>query len=187
MVQARQAKEDTQLQRGGQENRGLARREEFSTPFSFMRRFGEEMDRLFDNFAFGRSSASPSFGTLSGQVFDWVPQTEMFERDNQLIIRADLPGLTKDDVNVDIENNRVTIRGERRSEHKEEEKGYYRTERSYGSFYRSLPLPEGVDADKAAANFNNGVLEITMPAPAKKTAGRRVEITEGGAQASKKG
>jgi HSP20 family protein len=180
MVQAKQAKEDTQLQRGREENRGLARREEFWTPFSFMRRFGEEMDRLFDDFGFGGSLAVPSFGTLGRQAFDWSPQTEIFERDNQLVIRADLPGLTKDDVNVNIEDNRITIWGERRSEHKEENKGgYYRSERSYGSFYRSIPLPEGIDADKTTANFNNGVLEITMPAPAKKAGGKRIEVTEG--------
>jgi HSP20 family protein len=188
MAQARQAKEDTQLQRGGPENSGLARREEFWTPFSFMRRFAEEMDRLFDDFAFGRSLTVPTFGTFGRQGFDWAPQTEIFERDNQLVIRADLPGLIKDDVNVDIEDNRITIRGERRSEHKEEDKGgYYRSERSYGSFYRSIPLPEGVDADKATANFNNGVLEVTMPAPEKKTGSKRIEITEGGpVQTSKK-
>src|SRR5207245_93860 len=107
--------------------------------------------------------------------------TEVFERNNQLVVRADLPGLTKDDINVDIDDDRITIRGERQSEHEEDEKGFYRSERSYGSFYRSVPLPQGVDAEQAKADFKNGVLEITMPLPAKKSSGRRIEIGEGGA------
>lgn len=179
MAQARQAKEDTQLQQRGETGRGLARREDFWSPFSFMRRFRDEMDGMFDDFAFGRGLEFPGFGSFGRQDFDWIPQTEVFERDNQLVIRADLPGLTKDDVNVDIENDRITIRGERRSEHKEEDKGFYRTERSYGNFYRSIPLPQGADADKATANFDNGVLEISIPAPAGKSTGKRIEITEG--------
>ncbi|MBI3951097.1 MAG: Hsp20/alpha crystallin family protein [Acidobacteria bacterium] len=68
--------------------------------------------------------------------------------------------------------------GERRQEHEESRRGYYRSERSYGSFYRSLPLPEGVDADSVTASFNNGVLEITMPVPQRELRGRQIEIQE---------
>jgi HSP20 family protein len=188
MPQAKQAKENTHLERQRPEDRGLARRDDFTswTPFSFMRRFGEEMERMFDDFGLGAVRPFTGLGAFGRTGFDWVPETEIFERDNQLVIRADLPGLTKDDVNVEIEEDHIVIRGERRSEHKEEEKGFYRTERSYGSFYRSLPLPQGVDTNKAAASFNNGVLEVTMPAPAKKIAGKRLEITEG-MQGGKKG
>jgi HSP20 family protein len=88
----------------------------------------------------------------------------VFKSDNELVIRADLPGMTKDNVNIDISNDAVMIQGERKSELKEDEDGFYRSERSYGSFYRRIPLPEGVSIDKAAADFRNGVLEISIPA-----------------------
>jgi HSP20 family protein len=136
----------------------ISRREEYSpglgTPFVFMRRFTEEMDRLLEGFGFGAQVNAM-----------WAPQVEVFERDNQLIVRADLPGMTKDNVNVDIIDDALVIRGERASEREENEQGFYRSERSYGSFYRRIPLPEGVNADNAKADFRNGVLEITIPAP----------------------
>lgn len=153
------------------------------TPFTFMRRFSEEMDRLFEDFGFGPGWLAPGFergldrlGTLAGDT--WVPQVEVFERDNQLIVRADLPGMTKDDVKVDIDDNSLVIRGERKTEREENEEGYYRTERSYGSFYRQIPLPSRVKAEEANADFRNGVLEITMPAPKRAEVGRRqIEIS----------
>ena len=170
----------------------LARRDEWfpsalsRRPFAFMRRFSEEMDRLFADFGFGRDWLTPSFGRdLAPRRFGdfgqalWSPQVEMFERDGQLIVRADLPGLTKDDVKVEVTDNAINLSGERKSEHEEKGEGYYRTERSYGSFYRSIPLPEGVNADDANATFKNGVLEVTMAAPQAKPRGRRLEIKEG--------
>ena len=140
------------------------------------------MDRLFEDFGLGSELSFPTFGNTA--AFDWSPQTEVFERNNQLVVRADLPGLSKDDINVDINNDRITIRGERQSEHEEDEKGVYRSERSYGSFYRSVPLPQGIDVDQAKADFKNGVLEITMPLPAKKSSGRHIEIGESSAAKS---
>ena len=110
----------------------------------------------------------------------WSPQIEMFERDNELVLRADLPGLTKDDVKVELADGGITIEGERKNEHDEKGEGYYRSERSYGKFYRRLPMPDGVDPEDAKATFSNGVLEVTMPAP--KHAGRksrRLEISGG--------
>jgi HSP20 family protein len=169
---------------------GLARRDSFApsffggSPFAVMRRFREEMDRLFDDFGFGRS-LMPSFGRdLFSRTFGdleksmWSPQVEMFERDGKLIVRADLPGLSKDDVKVEITGDAVTISGERRSEHEEKREGFFRSERSYGSFFRSIPLPEGVNADDAEATFNNGVLEVQMKAPEKRSTGRRLEIKD---------
>lgn len=150
-----------------------------------MRRFSEDMDRLFDDFGFGSNWLGPSFardffprslGEFRQSL--WSPQTETFEREGQLVIRADLPGLKKDDVNVEITDDAITISGERRDEDEERREGYYRSERSYGSFFRSIPLPEGVNADNANATFNNGVLEITMQAPQLQSRGRRLEITE---------
>jgi HSP20 family protein len=146
-----------------------------STPFEFMRRFGEEMDRLFGDFGLGNGLTSTLTRGVPGF---WAPQVEMVEREGQLLVRADLPGLTKDDVNVEIDNDAITIEGERRSEQKENREGFYRTERSYGKFYRRLPLPEGVDAQEATATFQDGVLEITMNAPQRtESKRRRVQIS----------
>jgi len=186
-------KQESQIPEGRKNKdsqRGIARRESSvpttwtGSPFSFMRRFSEQMDRLFDDFGFGRSfgpSLGREFGRLAGLESSlWSPQVEVFEHGNQLIVRADLPGLTKDDIDVDITDDSIVIRGERRQEKEENEEGYYRSERSYGSFYREIPLPEGVNANAANANFRNGVLEITMPAPERQLRGRRrIEIGEG--------
>jgi HSP20 family protein len=104
----------------------------------------------------------------------------VFQRGNDLVIRADVPGLTKDDVTVDIADDQLTIRGERRYDHEEERDGVFRSERSYGSFCRIVPLPQGAIADSAKATFNSGVLEIVVQAPSFDVRrGRRIEIKEG--------
>jgi HSP20 family protein len=170
----------------------MARREERrparlegADPFQMLERFAEEMDRVFDDFGFGRSWLTPRFGRgwlrplRTGRAEAWMPDIEMFSRDNELVIRADLPGLTKDDVKVDVTEDRLTIQGERKREHEEEKRGVYRCERSYGSFYREIPLPEGAITEQAKASFKDGVLEVTMPAPPEHVRrGRRLEITE---------
>ena len=149
-----------------------------ATPFEFMRRFGEEMDKLFGDFDFGRGWLPPALARSGGPGL-WAPQIEMFEQDDELIVRADLPGLTKDDVNVEINNDAITIEGERRSEEKENREGFYRSERSYGRFYRRLPLPEGVEPENANATFRDGVLEITMNAPKRtESKPRKVAISD---------
>jgi HSP20 family protein len=154
-----------------------------ATPFTFMRRFGEEMDRLFDDSGIARNWLSPILERAQLPPGLWSPQVEMFERDNQLVLRADLPGMTKDDVKVELSNDGITIEGERKNEHEEEREGYYRSERSYGRFYRRIPMPEGVNAEDASASFSNGVLEITMPAPKREESkARRLEIHAGGQQ-----
>src|SRR5262249_22326771 len=90
-----------------------------------------------------------------------------------------LPGLTKDDVNVEIDNDAITIEGERLSEQKEDREGFYRNERSFGTFYRRLPLPEGVETEDVNATFRDGVLEITMTVPRRaESKPRKVEISE---------
>jgi HSP20 family protein len=155
-----------------------------ATPFHMFERFAEEMDRVFDDFGFGRlRSRQPwrGFGALSGAE-TWMPEVEVFHRNGELVVRADLPGLTKDNVKVDIAEQQLTIEGERRREHEEEREGVYRSERSYGSFHRVISLPEGVIVDQAKATFKDGVLEITMPAPpGQARRGRRLEIGEGSA------
>src|SRR6185503_13501622 len=88
------------------------------------------------------------------------------------------PGLTKDDVKVELTNDMLTLSGERQEEKEEKREGFYRSERSYGSFYRQIPLPEGTKTEDANATFRNGVLEITMPAPKVETSTRKLEIKE---------
>lgn len=135
-------------------------------PFGMLSRMFEEMDRFFDDLGFGRGRMPrprlPERQMQRGLSALWAPQIEMSEREGQLVICADLPGLRKEDVKVDLTDDVLTIQGERR-----EGRGY--SERTYGSFYRSVPLPEGVEAEGAQAKFKDGVLEISIPMP------RRVE------------
>jgi HSP20 family protein len=148
------------------------------TPFSFMRRFSEEMDRLFEDVGFGGNWLGRPFGQRSDlNSFAWSPQIETFQKDNQFVFRADLPGMNKDDLKVSVDDNCLAIQGERKREwtSDQESSGGYRSERSYGSFYRCVPLPEGVQAENVSATFRDGVLEVKMPAPEQKQA-RRVEI-----------
>jgi HSP20 family protein len=152
-----------------------------ATPFEFMRRFGEEMDKLFGDFDFGRNWLPPAIARSNGPGL-WAPEIEMFEQDGQLVVRADLPGLTRDDVNVEINEDAIIIEGERRNEEKDNRDGFYRTERSYGKFYRRLPLPDSVDPENANATFGDGVLEITMDAPKRtESKPRKVEISDASA------
>jgi HSP20 family protein len=145
-----------------------------ASPFGTMRRFADEMDRLFDDF---RTSLFPRLD-FSRMEAAWAPPVEVSERGGQLVIRAELPGLAKKDVRVEIREDAVTIEGERRREREEKRKGFYRSERSYGSFFRQIPLPEGIDSTSAKATFKDGVLEVTMPAPPRPTKGRTIPIAE---------
>jgi HSP20 family protein len=173
------------------EEKVLARRETVPPgggPFRMLERFAEEMDRVFSDFGFGRGWLTPRRGLgwprpLMSRTEAWIPDVEMLQRNNDLVIRADLPGLSKDDVKVDVTEDAVTIQGEREREHEEEKGGVYRSERSYGSFTRVIALPEGAMTDQAKAIFKDGVLEVTMPAPPESVQrGRRLEITESATQ-----
>jgi HSP20 family protein len=118
--------------------------------------------------------------SLRGGTETWAPEVEVSQQNNELVVRADLPGLKKDDIHIDVTDNAITISGERRQEHETERGGIYRSERTYGSFYRVIPLPEGAITDQAKATFTNGVLEVRLPAPPEQvTRGRRLEIKEG--------
>lgn len=155
---------------------------ETMNPFQMMRRFTKDMERLFDNFqGFGfpmfLTTDFPPFRTEFEKV-EWVPQIEVLQKNGQFTVRADLPGLTKDDVKVELTDELLTISGERKEEKEEKGEGFYRTERRYGSFYRQIPLPEGAKTENVAATFQNGVLEITMPAGKVETPVRKVEIKE---------
>jgi HSP20 family protein len=138
------------------------------------------MDRVFGEvFAdFGtapRRRGAPGFGFPQAQ---WAPPIEVLERDDKLVVRAELPGLSKDDVKVEVTDDLLTIEGERREEREETREGYRHSERRYGRFSRSLPLPEGVSPEDVRCTFQNGVLEVTMPAPQVEKRGRRIEIQE---------
>jgi HSP20 family protein len=155
------------------------------SPFMLMNRFAEEMEQLFEDFGFGRSWRAPlsGLGSRAGSLADverslWSPESEVFEREGHLVVRTDLPGLSKDDVKIDITDNVLTVSGERKHEHEDCDESFCRSERSFGRFSRSIALPEGVDADKATANLRDGVLEITIPAPQRAQRGRAIEIKD---------
>jgi HSP20 family protein len=159
-----------------------------SGPFSIMRRISDEMDRLFENFGMGRSlfpGQSAQGGSWDAANYDqnmtsmWSPHVEVRERGGKLVIEADLPGMKRDDINVRVEDDEVVIQGERRQETSGNQGGYYRSERSYGSFYRTIPLPEGTNADSANATFRDGVLEIEFDLPRPQQRGRTLQIREG--------
>src|SRR5205823_2055399 len=154
------------------ERRGPARTE---NPFAMLDRFADEMDRVFGDFGFGRGWL-PSRGNAQLRTSAmWAPDIEVSQRNNELVVRADLPGIKKDDVHIDVTDSDITISGERQQEQETDREGMYRSERTYGSFCRTIPLPEGAIADQAKASFRDGVLEITVPAPPQTTRGRRLE------------
>jgi HSP20 family protein len=123
-----------------------------------------EMNRLFNTF-FDQPAPSGRGGTSSRR---WIPPMDLVETADHYVLRADLPGLSDDDVNIQLEGNVLTISGERKTRHEQHEEGYYRIERAFGSFARSLTLPEGVDPDAVQAHFDRGVLEIRIPKPEQK-------------------
>jgi HSP20 family protein len=127
--------------------------------------FTREIDRVFDAF-FGQSD----------QARRWMPPVDLVEAETHFLLRADLPGLAEGDVNIEVQDNTLTISGERKAEHEQREKGWYRIERSFGRFSRSLTLPDGVDADKIEASFDHGVLEVRIPKPEERKP-RRIAIS----------
>ena len=149
-------------------------------PFQMMRRFTQDMERMFEEF---QGFRFPSFFKTDFAPFrmefdkvEWVPQIEVLQNNGRFMVKADLPGLTKDDVKLELTDKLLMISGERKEEKEEKSEGFYRSERSYGNFYRRIPLPEGVKTENTAATFRNGVLEITMPFPKAETTTRKVEI-----------
>jgi HSP20 family protein len=130
----------------------------FDRDLRLMRQMTRDFDRLFGGFGvplpvFDRPAVDPG----------WIPDLEVFQKDNRLIVRADLPGMKKEDVKVNIQDNMLILEGERKVEEDVKKDGFHRTERTYGSFFRTLPLPEGAKFDKVNATFKDGVLEIGMP------------------------
>ena len=177
---------------------GLSRSGYGSTfsPFELMRRFTEDVDRMFGSFGFGNfgwpfeTSIQPSLqgGTTTGT---WYPSVDVVTKGDDLQVLAELPGIKPEDVQVEADENGLIINGESHSEHEDKDKGqgYWYSERQYGSFYRRIPLPQSVNTENARAQFNNGVLEVTLPGAAKnlQPQRRRIPIQGTGQQQSQQG
>ena len=126
-----------------------------------------EVNRVFDAFFGGTGNAS--------RARRWVPPMDLVETEEHLVLRADLPGMKRDDVDIEIKDGALSVSGERKAEHEENAEGYYRVERAYGRFSRSLTLPDGIEPDAVEASFADGVLEVRIPKPAQRKP-HRVEI-----------
>ena len=136
--------------------------------------FSTEFNRLFDTlFETGRSHQQR-----------WVPAMDLVEADDHFLLRADLPGMSEEDVSIELRDNALTISGERKAEHEQSERGWVRVERQYGAFSRSLALPEGIDPDAVTASFDKGVLEVRIPKPEQRKP-RRISISTGGGNGAK--
>ncbi len=162
------------VERGGSSTAAARRESERfgSRPLDLMRRVSRDLDRAFGDF-FGTGL----LGSWFGETMTRWPEIEMFQRGNRLVVRADVPGLKPEEVNVEVRGNDLYVTGERRSESERTEGGIYRSERSYGSFSRVVPLPEGARAETASATFENGVVEIEVEVPALENRGsRRIEV-----------
>ncbi len=137
-----------------------------------------EMNRLFSSFF---DTPTAKGGNGNGGTRRWIPSMDLVETQDTFVLKADLPGMSESDVTIELENNVLTISGERKTEHEERHEGYYRIERATGAFSRALSLPEGIDADAVTAQFDNGVLTVRIPKPAQAMP-RKVKIGVGGGQ-----
>jgi HSP20 family protein len=148
-------------------------------PFTLLRQMTSDLDRMFESSAWP-SFRWPVFRTRpAAEAATWYPEIDVFEKDNRLVTKIDLPGMKKEHVKVEVTDGQLAISGERKTEAEEKKENFYRCEREYGSFYRAVPLPEGVKLEDVKATFSDGVLEVSVPLPAKaETKTRKVEIQE---------
>jgi HSP20 family protein len=135
-----------------------------------------EMNRLFNTFF-----DTPTANGGTSPARRWVPAMDLVEAENEFVLKADLPGLSEENVSIEVEDNVLTISGERKAEHEERKEAYYRVERAFGRFSRSLTLPEGIDPEAVKASFEHGVLEVRVPKPEAKKP-RKVAISVGGGE-----
>jgi HSP20 family protein len=141
-----------------------------------------EMNRLFSSF-FETPSTRGGTGNGSGASRRWIPAMDLVETQDDFVLRADLPGIGEKDVSIELENNVLTVSGERKAEQEERHEGYYRIERATGSFARSLSLPEGIDAASVSATFDNGVLTVRIPKPVQAKPKRvRIGVNDAGGE-----
>jgi len=134
------------------------------SPFAMMREFTDELDRVF-------RGTAPALKA-------WTPTVDIHKVDGNLLVTAELPGLKKEEVKVELTDTALIIQGERKLEHKEDQEGYHRYERTYGNFYRSIALPEGFKAEETKAELTDGVLKITIPVPEAKKNVREIKVEE---------
>ena len=145
-------------------------------PFRELKSLQDEMTRLF-------TGVQPApFNREEMTRGAWAPSVDIFEDKDRLILEAELPGMSRDDFEISVENNVITLSGERKFEKKTEGDNYHRVERSYGSFTRSFTLPQSVTADGATADFDNGVLRVSLP-KREETKARKIEISGTGSDA----
>ena len=147
-------------------------------PFRDLRNLQEEVNRLFTGNA-GRTFDDEGIARGS-----WSPSVDIYENKEQIVLEAELPGMNREDFDLTVENNVITLRGERRFEKKEDTDSYHRVERAYGSFTRSFTLPNTVSGEGASADYRNGVLRVTLP-KREETKARRIEIKGEGAVSQK--
>jgi len=160
---------------------GVNENEFLTLPFAMMRQMAENFESMMNGAGILRDPfrmLDPAFLPLETEwdIAAWAPQIEVLQRDKKFIVRAELPGVNVEDLKIEAADNWLTIEGERHNEVEDNGEGFYRSERSYGSFFRRIPLPEGVNAENASAVFADGVLEIAMAAPAPKAAAKRIEV-----------
>ncbi len=148
-------------------------------PFRDLRTLQEEVNRLFST---NLTRAFDDEGIGRGA---WAPSVDIYENKDQIVLEAELPGMNQDDFDLAIENNVITLRGERKFEKTEESDNYHRVERSYGSFTRSFTLPQTVSPESATAEYNNGVLRVTLP-KREETKARRIQVSGTGSGTTQK-
>jgi HSP20 family protein len=173
------ATQDQAQSRQDKNDRGMARRDQYAlmSPFALLQRFiAEDIASLLAD-PRQRPATANARGNTGSEMAPWVPKVDVVQRGNELVVRADLPGVTPDEVTVEVSDDAITLSGQRREERVEDDGNLYRVERAYGAFFREIPLPEGAIADQASASFKDGVLEITVPVPPV-SRGRRLEITK---------
>ncbi len=159
------------LKKDGQKE--LARRDAFSALDDMER----QMERLWERVGFGPWPAFAPFRRFWEPPAGWMPRMDVYEKGGWVVVKVELPGLKREDVQVEVDAGDLVIRGERKAEEEVKEADYYRMERRTGSFYRRVALPEGVDPEQIAATFRDGVLEVTMPRPAQATpAARKIPV-----------
>jgi HSP20 family protein len=140
-------------------------------PFASMRRFSDEVDRFLDDFGFPRFEL-PRLRGFEKSL--WHPQIEIAQKGEEMVVRADLPGIKKDDIKIEVTDNALNIEGERKQEEEQSQEGFYRSERRYGHFYRSIPIPEGANTENVKASFKDGVLEIRLPVQRRESYKRKI-------------
>jgi HSP20 family protein len=148
-------------------------------PFRDLRTLQEEVNRLFST---NLTRAFDDEGIGRGA---WAPSVDIYENKDQIVLEAELPGMNQDDFDLSIENNVITLRGERRFEKTDETDNYHRVERSYGAFTRSFTLPQTVSPEGATAEYNNGVLRVTLP-KREETKARRIQVSGTGTGTTQK-